>query len=340
MQTSFSIHCIPFSFDYYGTKLIAIFPMAQNALKIFSGSSHPALAEQIAKALRIRVEPMTLTRFACNEIYARPEESLRGADVFVIQTCTSRVNEDLMELFIILDALKRSFANRIHVVIPHYGYARQDRVATPREPISAKLVAKLISAAGAHHVMTINLHSDQEQGFFDFPVDNLSTNRLFAEYFKKKRFKDLVVVAPDTGAAKAAKRFADLMDAELAILHKVRPAHNVSEVSQVIGDVENKTCLIFDDLVDTAGTVINGKEALVKRGAKPDIYLAATHAIFSPPAVKRLTMAQFKEVVITDTIPLPKEKNFPGLKVLSVAQLLAKTINNVHLDKSVSAVLS
>lgn len=313
--------------------------MSQHPIKIFSGSTHPELAAKIAKALRMKVEPMTLTRFACNEIYARPEESVRGSDVYVIQTCTDRVNEDLMELFIIIDALNRSFADRTHVIIPHFGYARQDRVATPREPISAKLMANLLEASGAHHVVTINLHSDQEQGFFDFPVDNLSTNRLFAEYFKKKRIKDLVVVAPDTGAAKAAKRFADMMGAELAILHKIRTGHNISEVTQVIGDVTDKTCLIFDDLIDTAGTVVNGKEALIKRGAKPDVYLAATHAVFSPPAVKRLTMAQFKEVVVTDTIPLIDEKRFPALKILSVADLLAKIIHHVHTAKSVSSVM-
>jgi len=243
-----------------------------------------------------------------------------------------------MELVIIIDSVKRSFAGRIHVVMPHFGYARQDRVASPREPISAKLVADLISAAGADHVITLTLHSDQEQGFFDFPVDNLSSRKLFAEYFKKKRLKDLVVVAPDTGAAKEAKRFADMLGAELAILHKVRTAHNVSEVTQVVGDVIDKNCLIFDDLVDTAGTVVNGKEALIKRGANPDVYLAATHGVFSPPAIDRLKQAKFKEVVVTNSIPINKDKQFPGLTVLSIAPLLAKTIQNVHKAKSVTSV--
>ncbi len=307
-------------------------------LKIFSGSSHPELAQEIARHLRMRLEPMTLKRFACNEIYARPEESVRGSDVYVIQTGTNNVNEDLMELFIILDALKRSFAERIHVVMPHYGYARQDRVATPREPITAKLIANLISAAGADHVITTNLHSDQEQGFFDFPVDNLSTNRLFADYFKRKKLHDLVVVAPDTGAAKSAKRFADLIGANLAILHKTRPSHNVSEVTQVVGDVTDKTCLIFDDLIDTGGTVVNGKEALLKKGAHPEMYLAATHAVFSPPCVVRLKGAKFKEVVVTNTIPIAEDKRFEGLTILSVASLLATTIQNVHKAKSVSSV--
>jgi ribose-phosphate pyrophosphokinase len=305
-------------------------------LKIFSGSSHPELAKEIAAALQTKLAGMVLTRFACNEIYARPEQTVRGCDVYVVQTCTSRVNEDLMELFIIIDALKRSFAGKIHIVIPHYGYARQDRVASPREPISAKLVADLLSSAGADHVITMNLHSDQEQGFFDFPVDNLNASKLFVEYFKGKKLKDLVVVAPDTGAAKAAKKFADQLGAELAILHKVRPAHNVSEVTQVVGDVNDKTCLIYDDLIDTAGTVVAGREALLKNGAKPDMYLVATHPVFSPPAVDRLKTAGFKEVVVTNSIPLPAEKMFPGLKVLSIAELLARTIQNVHESRSVS----
>jgi ribose-phosphate pyrophosphokinase len=307
-------------------------------LKIFSGSSHPGLALAIAQNLHIRVSEMELKRFACNEVYAKPLESVRGCDVYVVQTATSRVNEDLMELFIMIDALKRSFAERIHVVLPHYGYARQDRVATPREPISAKLVANLISAAGANHVITINLHSDQEQGFFDFPVDNLTAVRLFVDYFQRKKLKDLVVVAPDAGAAKVAKRFADRIGAELAIIHKVRPEHNVAEVMHVVGDVADKTCLIYDDMIDTAGTTIAGKDALLKKGAKDEIYLVATHPVFSHPAIERLRAAKFKEILVTDTIPIPPDKMFPGLNILSVAPLLARTIKNVNESKSVSSV--
>lgn len=307
-------------------------------IKIFSGSSHPELAHEIAKNLHLKLSDMTLTRFACNEVYARPEQTVRGCEVFIVQTATGRVNEDLMELFIISDAMKRSFAERIHVVMPHFGYARQDRVATPREPISAKLVADLIAAAGVDHVITVNLHSDQEQGFFNFPVDNLSAKKLFVDYFRKKKIADLMVVAPDTGATKNAKRFADMLGAPLAILHKVRSAHNVSEVTQVIGDVMDHTCLIYDDMIDTGGTVINGKEALLKKGANADVYLAATHPVFSDPAVSRLKTAKFKEVVVTNSIPLPKEKYFEGLTVLSIAPLLAKAIENIHKAKSVSSV--
>jgi ribose-phosphate pyrophosphokinase len=319
--------------------VVEYFPdMQQMPLKIFTGSSHPELAHEVAKNLHVKVDEMTLTRFACNEIYVRPEQTVRGSDAYVIQTCTSRVNEDFMELFIILDSLKRSFAGRVHVVMPHFGYARQDRVATPREPISAKLMAKLIGAAGADHVITMNLHSDQEQGFFDFPVDNLSAKKLFVEYFAKKKLKNIVVVAPDTGAAKTAKRFADAIGGELAIIHKVRTAHNVSEVSHVIGDVADKTCIIYDDLIDTAGTVVNAKEALLRKGANDDVYLVATHPVFSDPAVSRLRAAKFQEVIVVNTIPLSAEKQFEGLKVLSAAPLLAKTISNIHNAKSVSSV--
>ncbi len=307
-------------------------------LKVFSGSSHPDLAKEIAKHLHSPLAKMVLKRFASNEIYAKPEQTVRGCDVYVIQTSTGNLNEDYMELFIMLDSLKRSFARMIHVVIPHYGYARQDRVASPREPISAKLMADLISAAGAQHVITMNLHSDQEQGFFNFPVDNLSAMTLFVDYFKRKKLKNTIVVAPDAGSAKNSKRFADALGVDLAIINKTRPLHNVSEVTHVVGDVKGKTCILIDDLIDTAGTVASAKEALLKEGANDDIYLAATHAVFSGPAVERLRAAEFKEVVVTDTIPLAKEKVFPGLKVLSVAPMLARAIRNIHESKSVSSV--
>lgn len=310
--------------------------MADSSLKIFSGSSHPELAKKIAEHLGISVSEMQISRFACNEIYAKPKDSVRGADIFIVQTATSNVNEDLMELFIMIDSLKRSFADKIHVVMPHYAYSRQDRVATPREPISAKLVADLISTSGADHVIAMKLHSDQEQGFFNFPVDNVNTFKLFAEYFKEKNINDLVVVSPDAGGAKDAKKFADLLGANLAIIHKSRPAHNESEVTHVVGDVEGRTCVIFDDMVDTAGSVTAAVKALRSMGAADDVYLAATHAVFSGPAVERLSAAGFKEVVVTDTIPLPEEKRFDGLKILSVAPLLASIIKNVHEAESVT----
>ncbi len=306
------------------------------SLKIFSGSSHPELAGAIAKKLGVEVSPMILKKFACGEIYARVEESVRGADVFIVQTSTANVNEDMMELFIMIDSLKRSFAARVHVVIPHFAYARQDRVAVYREPISAKVMANLIEAAGADHVITIHLHSDQEQGFFNFPIDNLHVSKIFIDYFNSKKLKDLVVVSPDAGGAKEAKKFADALGAGLAIIHKQRPGHNKAEVMNLVGDVDGKTCVLYDDMIDTAGSVTAAVEALKKNGANKDIYLSATHAVFSYPAAERLAAAGFKEVVVSDTIPVPKEKQFKGLKVLSVAPLLASIIKNVHDDKSVT----
>ena len=312
--------------------------MAGRHLKLFSGTSHPELAQEIAKHLKVSLSPMEISRFACGEIYAKPGVTVRGCDVYLVQTASANVNEDLMELFVMLDAFKRSFAGKIHVIMPHYGYARQDRVATPREPISAKLMADLISAAGADHVITMVLHSDQEQGFFDFPVDNLYTKKFFADYFKKKKLKDIVVVSPDAGGAKEAKKFADILGAELAIIHKARPKTNVSEVIHLVGDVENKTCIVYDDMIDTGGSVCNAAKSLRAHKAKKDIYLAATHPVFSDPAAERLAKAGFKEVVVTNSVPVPKEKQFKGLKVLSVASLLAKIIKNVHDAKSVTSV--
>lgn len=236
-----------------------------------------------------------------------------------------------------LDSMKRSFAGKIHVVMPHFAYSRQDRVASPREPISAKLVADLISAAGADHLIMMKLHSDQEQGFFDFSVDNVLTEKLFADYFLKKKIKNLVVVSPDAGGAKDAKKFADLVGAELAIIHKARPEHNKSEVMHVVGDVEGRPCLIYDDMIDTAGSVCNAVEALRAKGAKKnEIYLCATHPIFSDPASERLNKAGFKEVVVANTVPVPPAKQFKGLKVLSVAPLLARVIKHVHEGRSVT----
>ncbi|KKP40534.1 MAG: ribose-phosphate pyrophosphokinase, ribose-phosphate pyrophosphokinase [Candidatus Peregrinibacteria bacterium GW2011_GWF2_33_10] len=304
-------------------------------IKIFAGSSHPKLAQEIAECLKLPLSKMDLKHFACKEIYARVLESVRGMDVFLIQTATQHVNEDYMELFIMIDALKRSFAKSVHVVMPHFGYARQDRVASPREPITAKLMASLIEAAGADHVITTHLHSDQIQGFFRFPVDNLSAKRLFCEYFRNKKLKDLVIVSPDAGGAKDAKKFADKIGADLAIIHKNRPKHNVSEVMHVVGNVKAKTCLLYDDMIDTAGSVCAAKKALEAHGANKDVYLAATHAIFSDPALQRLEEAGFKEVVVSNSLPI-KEDAFRGLKIISIASLLADIIKNVHEGKSLT----
>lgn len=308
-------------------------------LKIFSGSSHPKLAGAIAKELGVPLSQMKISHFACNEIYAKPAQTVRGSNVFLVQTMTDEVNEDYMELFIMIDALKRSFAESIHVIIPHFGYARQDRVASPREPISAKLMATLVAAAGADHVVLIHTHSDQSQGFFPFPVDNLNPRKLYAEYLKKKKFKDAVIVAPDAGAAKEAGRLARMLDVPLAVLTKERPIFNVAEVTSVVGDVEGKTCILYDDIIDTAGSVCAAHQALLDHGAA-EIYLLATHAVFSPPAVERLSKTGFKEVIVTDTIPISKAKKFNGLKIISVAPLLGQVIKCVQEKKSVTEVLA
>jgi ribose-phosphate pyrophosphokinase len=224
--------------------------------------------------------------------------------------------------------------------MPYFPYARQDRVAEAREPISAKLMADLVSKAGADHVITFTLHSDQEQGFFDFPVDNLTARRLFADYFQKKNLKDLTVVAPDVGSAKEAQRLAKLLHADLAILNKMRSAHNVSEVTHLVGSVAGRTCLLYDDLVDTAGSVTNGAAVLRKHHANKDIYLAATHPVLSLDAHKKLRKARFKEIVFTDTIPIPKTKRLPNMKILSVAPLLAAVIQNVHAGKPLTPLVN
>lgn len=310
-----------------------------NNLKIFTGTSHPALAGAVAKQLRVPISEMHISRFASGEIYAKPAESVRGADVFLFQTCTQNVNENLMELFIMIDALKRSFAKTVHVVIPHYGYARQDRVATPREPISAKLMANLITAAGADHVISVQLHSAQTQGFFPFPVDNLNPQSLFVDYLKRKKFEDAVVVAPDAGAAKDASKLARQLGLPVAVLTKERPGFNMAEINAVVGDVEGKKCILVDDMIDTAGSVCAAHQALIEHGAHPDVYLVAAHPVFSGPAVERFRKTNFAEVIVTDTIPIKGSQKFDGLKVLSVAPLLADVVKCVHENKSVTDLL-
>jgi len=310
--------------------------MPENKYTIFSGSSHPELATELARALKKKPGEIKLSTFSCGEKYVALQQTIRGQEVFILQTCRDQfVNDDYMELFLMLNAAKLSFATKVHVIIPHFGYARQDKVHVPREPISAKVMADLLVTSGADHVITFELHSDQNQAFFDVPVDNVIVHRLFSDYFKKKKLKDITVVSPDAGGAKNAKRFADDLGAPIAILHKARPEHNKSVVTHVVGDVKGRTCIVYDDMIDTAGSVANAAEALRRQGAK-DLYLAATHPIFSGPAVKRLSKANYKEVVVTNTMPLPKEKKFKGLKQISIAPLLANIISSVTQHKSAS----
>lgn len=302
---------------------------------MFSGSSHPEFAQQICDELKIPLGKMTIKQFACGETYVKFDETFRGQDVFLIQTGrTGHMNNDLVELLLMVDAAKRSFAENVHVIMPYFAYSRQDKIHAAREGISAKLWANMLTRAGADHVITMHLHSDQIQGFFDCPVDNLSPSKLLVEYFQKKNLKDAVIVSPDAGGAKEAKKFADALDVPLVILHKTRAAHNESAVTHVIGDVKGKTPIIVDDMVDTAGSVCNAKQGLIDAGANEDVYLATTHPIFSGPARERLTEANFKEIVATDSLPVENPpKNF---KILSIAPLLARVVKNVADHESVS----
>jgi ribose-phosphate pyrophosphokinase len=306
-------------------------------MHLFSGSSHPALAEALAKELKTDLGKVLLKSFSCGERYVKYLESIRGKSVYIIQTGTKNPNVDLIELFLMCQAAKLSFASSVHVILPHFPYARQDRVSEPREPISAKLIAHLLEESGADHVITLDLHSSQIQGFFSVPVDSLDGRPVFADYFKKKKIKDPVVVAPDVGGSKRAKRLADLLDADLAIMHKHRAAHHQSEILEVVGEIKGRTCIIFDDLIDTAGTLASAKEALVKRGALKDVYAAATHAVFSGKAVENLSKAGFKEVIVTDSIPV-NPKAFAGLIVLPIAPLLAQVIGHIERGESVTEI--
>ena len=305
-------------------------------MRFFYGSSHPELGEEVAKLLNITPGNMNLSKFSCGENYARIENSIRGLDTYILQTIGEHPNDDYMELFLMMDALKRSSASKIHVIIPYFGYSRQDKKSAPREPISSRLMADLLSAVGIDRLITVDLHSDQIQGFFSNPVDHITALPLLVNYFKKKQIPDLVVVAPDTGRAKHAKRLSDHLNADLAIMHKTRPAHNVAEITNIVGDVNNKNVLIVDDMIDTAGSITSGLKTLKSFGAK-DIYLSATHPILSGPARDRLAEADVKEVVVTNTLPLPEQKQFSTLHTLSIAPLLSEVIKRNYEKKSISS---
>ncbi len=314
--------------------------MKKENIRLFPATSHPELAEKIARELGIKVSPVVVKKFSCGETYVRLGESVRGKDAFIVATCNAgRVNEELMELFLLLSAARQSFAKSIHVILPYFGYARQDKVHEARETISAKLIADLLVESGANHIVTVQLHSDQIQGFFRIPVDNVNAWKLMSDYFLKKKLKgDIVVVSPDAGGAKQAKKFADALGASLAIMHKTRPRHNISEVTHVVGDVKGKTAVVFDDMVDTGGSVANARKCLVAHGAKKDVYLCTTHPVFSGPAVERLKDAGFHEIVVSNSIPLTAEakKSLKNIKVIEISPLLANVIRSVMEEKSAS----
>ena len=305
-------------------------------IRLFAANAHPDFAQEVSQKLGIPLGKRTIKTFSCGELYINYDESVRGHDVFLITTIRpGMVHEDFFELFLMCDAARRSFAKSVHVIVPHFGYSRQDKIHAARESISMKLCADLLVKSGADHVITLHLHADQSQAFFDVPVDNLSPRRMFVEYFKEKNISDAVVVSPDAGGAKTAKKFADALGVELAILHKSRPKHNVSEVSHVIGDVAGKTPILIDDMIDTAGSVCNAKTALEHNGCNAEVYLCASHAIFSGPAKERLRKANFAEIVVTNSIP-QSDDDLPSLRQLSIAPLIADVVKNIVSEKSVS----
>jgi ribose-phosphate pyrophosphokinase len=306
-----------------------------HGLKLLVGSGNPALSKEIAASLGVDQAKATISRFADGEIFVRIDENVRGNDVFILQP-TNPPAENIMELLLLIDAAKRASAARITCVMPYYGYSRQDRKDQPRVAIGAKLVANMIVTAGAHRVLGLDFHQHQLQGFFDVPVDHLYAAPVFVSHYRKKNLHDLVVVAPDVGSAKMARGFAKRLNGSLAIIDKRRPKPNQSEVVNVVGEVEGRDCLLTDDMIDTAGTVSEAARALKDLGAK-DIYVCATHALLSGPAVKRLSEAPIKEVTVTDTVSIPDEKRFPQLTVLSVGDLLAKAIRYIHSEQSVSS---
>ena len=311
----------------------------QKRLVLLSGRSHPELAESVADELGITLSPTLAYDFANGEIFIRFRESVRGTDAFVLQSHTTPINTWIMEQLIMIDALKRASAKRITVIVPFYGYARQDKKHRGREPISARLMADLFKAAGADRLMTVDLHTSQIQGFFDGPVDHLFALPLLAEHVASRVATDqITVVSPDAGRVRVAERWTDVLGAPLAIIHKRRDPDvpNQVRVFEVVGDVKNRVCVVVDDMIDTGGTIVKAAETLFENGAK-DVIVAATHGILSDPARDRLQQSQISEVVVTDTLPIPAERQFDKLTVLSIAPILATAINEVFTDGSVTS---
>ncbi|MBD1832064.1 ribose-phosphate pyrophosphokinase [Cyanobacteria bacterium FACHB-472] len=313
-------------------------PIADNnRLRLFSGSANVPLSQEVARYLGMDLGPMVRKRFADGELYIQIQESIRGCDVYLIQPTCQPVNDHLMELLIMVDACRRASARQITAVIPYYGYARADRKTAGRESITAKLVANLITEAGASRILAMDLHSAQIQGYFDIPFDHVYGSPVLIDYLANKQLSDLVVVSPDVGGVARARAFAKkLNDAPLAIIDKRRQAHNVAEVMNLIGDVEGKTAVLVDDMIDTGGTIAEGARLLRQEGAR-QVYACATHAVFSPPAIDRLSSGVFEEVIVTNTIPVPERDRFQQLTVLSVANVIGETIWRVHEDSSVSS---
>jgi len=309
--------------------------IADANLMVLSGRANRPLAERVAGLLGCDLGRATIKNFADGEIFVRIDDNVRGRDLYIIQS-TCPPSDNVLELLLLLDAARRASAARVTAVIPYFGYARQDRKDQPRVAIGAKLMANMIVAAGADRVLSIDFHQHQLQGFFDIPVDHLYAAPVFMRYFREKQLDNLVVISPDVGSAKMARGFAKRLDASMGIIDKRRPSANVSEVMNVIGEVDGKDCLLSDDMIDTAGTMAQAARALKDLGAR-DVYACATHALLSGPAVERLRDAPFTEIVVTDTVPVPEHKQWPGLTVLSTDELLAKAVRYTHVNESVSS---
>lgn len=305
-------------------------------LKVFCGTANRALGDEIAAFLAVSPGRVTITRFADGETYVRFEENARGVDAFVIQPISHPVNEHLMELLIMLDALRRASAGRITAVVPYYGYARKDKKDAPREPITGRLVADLLVTAGANRLLTVDLHAGQIEGFFNIPVDHLRAMPLFADYLREKNLPHAVVVAADDGAVKRSKQLADRLDLPLAIIFQRRVGKDVKEPVQIVGDVEGRIPIMIEDVIDTAGTLSGAVDVLRGKGARPEIYICATHAVLAGPALQRLGREEIREVVVTNTIPLAHDRRLSKVTVLSAAPLLAEAIRRIHLNQSVS----
>ncbi|WP_249872214.1 ribose-phosphate diphosphokinase [Oceanobacillus saliphilus] len=306
-----------------------------SSLKVFSLNSNPMLAEDIAAHIGTTLGKCTVSQFSDGEIQINIEESIRGCDVYVVQSTSAPVNQHIMELLIMIDALKRASAKSINIVMPYYGYARQDRKARSREPIAAKLVADLIETAGANRVITLDLHAPQIQGFFNIPIDHLQGVPILSTYFEAKNLEDIIVVSPDHGGVTRARKMADRLKAPIGIIDKRRPRPNVAEIMNIIGNIEGKTAILIDDIIDTAGTITLAASALIENGAK-EVYACCTHPVLSGPAIERIDNSQIKELVITNSIRLPEEKYSSKITALSVAPLIGEAIVRVHEMQSVS----
>lgn len=305
-------------------------------MKLFAGTSNPELGQEIADYLGVRLGGVNISQFANGETYVRYKESIRGSDVFIIQSFSEHINDSIMELLIMIDALKRASAGRITAVIPYYCYSRQEKKAAPREPITARMIADILTSVGAERIITMDLHAPAIQGFFNIPVDHMTALPMLAQYIKQKNIEDGVVIAPDAGSVKKAEKLAARLHLPLGVMYKRRPAPNVAETSFFTGDVEGKVPIIIDDIVDTAGSIMQVVNCLLERGAKPEIHLLITHPVFSPPAIERLNHDAIKEIVVCNTIPLTPEKKLPKISTLSIAPLLGDAIRRIHQDISVS----